>query len=106
MISWVLPSNGNHRRMPGGLGVHTPVLTAYSALAAPKLPATSRAPTHSVCHPEYDVSTGDPDGTPKPQSPTPEPASLHVNAVVNRLPSSYSAAAGDVMAIDGGVVSR
>ena len=58
-------------------------ITAYSTLEKPPFPATSIAPAHIVCQPEYDRSTGVPVGLPAPQSATPDPESLHDTSEVS-----------------------
>ena len=107
-VSESVPSKRSHVLVPAGGGRQTPVPTTYSTSGAmPMLPAASAAIAEKTCVPEPVVSIGVPVGLPRPQSTTPDSASLQVKADGTTLPGSTSCRAyGVAMAIDGGVASR
>src|SRR3954453_18692757 len=55
-------SKRSHAVRPGAGGVQTSVLTAYSTLPVPRLPAWSVASAVKVYHPAGGVARGDPEG--------------------------------------------
>src|SRR5262245_40812459 len=102
MTSFRLPSKRSQVWSPSAGAEHTPALTANSTFTTPTLPAASMAAGQNTCQPGTDVSRGDPGGTPKPQSATPDVTSVQVNADGTVLDSSNSCCdAGVVTAMTG-----